>query len=238
MYARVIDFTHALLPFTRQAELRARMRRLRRPAFLGTLRRTTPLSDRWGADRGTPVDRYFIEQFLAEHRGDIRGRVLEVRDRRYTNRFGDAVEHSDVLDIDETNAEATIHADLTAAHSIRSDQLDCFILTQTLQFIYDTRAALAHAHRILRRGGVLLATMPSISRMGCKLDYWRFTPASCNALFGEVFDADQLTVRAYGNVLVGTAFLNGMAAEELSEHELDTADDRFPLIVAVRAVKD
>ena len=53
---------------------RKRLRRLVRPAWLGTIRRTTPLSERHGYDRGTPVDRYYIERFLEEHRRDIRDR--------------------------------------------------------------------------------------------------------------------------------------------------------------------
>ncbi len=46
----------------------------------GELRRLTPISDVWGLDRGRPLDRYYIESFLERHRGDIRGRVLEVKD--------------------------------------------------------------------------------------------------------------------------------------------------------------
>src|SRR5829696_9316780 len=67
---------------------RQRLQRLLRPAWLGTLRRITPLSRRWGADRGTPIDRWYIERFLEAHRGDIHGRVLEVKDAGYARRFG------------------------------------------------------------------------------------------------------------------------------------------------------
>src|SRR5258708_2013151 len=161
---------------------RRRVRRLARPAWLGTLRRVTPLSDSWGFDRGTPVDRYYIEQFLEQHRQDIRGRVLEIRDSTYTNRFGSAVEQRDVLDLNSSNAQATLIADLAAADGVSSNLFDCFVLTQTLQFIYDTRSALTHTCRILRPGGVLLATVPSVSRLapryGLATEYWRFTPAS------------------------------------------------------------
>ena len=38
-------------------------RRVTRPAWLGTLRRTRPLSADFGYDRGTPIDRYDIERF-------------------------------------------------------------------------------------------------------------------------------------------------------------------------------
>ena len=38
-------------------------------------------------------------------------------------------------------------------------------------------------------------------------DNWRFTAASCGALFGQVFGVEGVTLRAYGNVLTGIAFL-------------------------------
>ena len=216
-------------------------RRLRRPAWLGTLRRVTPLSSEWGFERGTPVDRYYIERFLAQHRQDIRGQVLEIKDSAYSDQFGEGVTRQDVLDINPSNTRATIVADLTAADSVASDQFDCFVLTQTLQFIYDVRGAARHIARILRPGGVLLLTVPSVSRVapryGLATDYWRFTAASCSALFEEVFGKGQVSVQPYGNVLTAIAFLAGMAREELSTAELEAHDPFFPVVIGVRAVK-
>jgi hypothetical protein len=228
------------LPCELRRELYWRYHRLLRPAWLGTLRRTTPLGDDDGFDRGTPIDRYYIDRFLQEHQRDIYGRVLEVKDRYYSTRYN-TIEHSDVLDIDPTNADATIVADLAVADVIPSERFDCFILTQTLQLIYDTHAALAHAHRILRSGGVLLVSVPAVSRVdpasGLDGDYWRFTAASCRALFGAIFGAENVVVRSYGNVLAAIAFLAGIAAEELSLRELNVNDDYSPLVITVRAVK-
>jgi SAM-dependent methyltransferase len=232
---------HQRRQFAPLKPLARRFFRLARPAWMGTLRRTTPLSDDFGFERGTPLDRYYLEQFLREHRQDIRGCALEVRTADYVDRFGVDVERREVLDLDPTNPHATIVADLTRAEAIPSDSFDCFVLTQTLQFIYDTRAALREAHRILRPGGVLLATVPSVSRIddnaGVDSDYWRFTTGSCRRLFGEVFGEEQIQVKSYGNVLAGIAFLAGMAQEELRRRELNVRDDLFPVIVAVRAVK-
>jgi SAM-dependent methyltransferase len=214
--------------------------RLRRPALLGTLRRISPLSDVYGFDRGTPVDRYYIKQFLTDHRSDIQGHVLEVKSSNYTNYFDSGVSHRDVLDIDDTNQKATIICDLAKADKIPQDSFDCFILTQTLQYIYDIHAALTHIRRILRPGGVLLVTVPALQRIDSELektDFWRFTRLSCERLFHEVFGADELTIRTYGNVLAGTAALYGIAAEELSNRELDACSDAYPLIVAIRARK-
>src|SRR5687768_12860342 len=101
--------------------IRRRIRRLLRPAWLGTLRRTHPLSSEYGYDRGRPVDRYYIERFLAQHRADIRGSVLEVKEPLYTERLGTGVTRSDVLDRSASNSRATVIADLAAADEVPSD---------------------------------------------------------------------------------------------------------------------
>lgn len=219
---------------------RAHLHRMLRPAELDTPRRTTPLSYNWGAERGTPIDRYYIEHFLADHRNDIRGRVLEIADDSYTRRFGSGVEQADVLDMHRANPRATVFADLTHADEIPSDSFDCFILTQTLQLIYDFQRAVQETDRILRPGGVLLASVPVVSRDATEsglVDYWRFTPHACKRLFGEVFGRDNIQVVSYGNVLSGSAFLYGMAYEELTADELDANDPIFPVVVCVHAVK-
>lgn len=216
------------------------LRRLRYPSIDGLLS-VRPKSSHWGWDRGTPVDRYYIDQFLAEHAADIRGNALEVKDADYTKRFGRGVVRSDVLDIDRANAQATIVADLSIGEGIPREFFDCFILTQTLQFIYDFRGAVVQCERLLRPEGVLLATVPALSRIahddGLEWDYWRFTAASCRRVFGEVFGDDNVTVRTYGNVLASTAFLRGTALEEIPRRKLDVNDPYFPTLVAIRAVK-
>lgn len=207
-------------------------------AGYATMHQTEPLSDCWGHDRGTPLDRFYIEQFLESHRQEIRGHVLETEDRYYTDDYGCDVERSEVLDINPSNPEATIVADLQSADAIPSNHFDCFILTQTLQYVYHLQAAVEHCHRVLRPGGVLLATVPAVSRIDPAIvDYWRFTTASCSALFGGVFGAENVTVHSYGNVLAAIASLSGWAQEEMSASELSANDSYFPIIIAVHAVK-
>src|SRR5215210_7750308 len=107
------------------------------------LRRLDPISVRFGFERGQPIDRYYIENFLARHTEDIRGRVLEIRENVYTQRYGgERVDVSDVLDVAEDNRRATIHADLTRADHVPPDAFDCIICTQTLHFIYDVCSAI------------------------------------------------------------------------------------------------
>jgi len=210
---------------------------------LGDLRRVTPIDPLFGGGRGKPVDRHYIERFLSENAADIRGRVLEVAEDNYTRRFGGGrVAQSDVIHADPGNPRATLVADLTDAAEIPSDTFDCFICTQTLTYIYDVQRAVATIHRILKPGGVLLATVPGISqispydrdRWG---EYWRFTAQSLGRVLGDVFGAGNVEVEAYGNVLASTAFLQGLCAGDLSNAELDHRDQRYQMLVAGRAVK-
>ena len=226
--------------FPWRQRVRQRLRRIARPIICGAIRPTRPLSRNWGYDRGTPVDRYYIEKFLASCSRDIRGRVLEVKDSKYTELFGYGVQEQNVLDVDPSNAGANIFAVLSSATGSSSTEFDCFILTQTLQCIYDASTALRHACRVLAPGGVLLSTVPCISRIisdpGLS-DYWRFTVQSCTLLFGQVFGRDHVHVSSMGNVLTAIGFLAGMAAEEFSKTELDACDELFPVVITVRAVK-
>ncbi len=209
----------------------------------GSLRRVTPISRAWGFDRGCPVDRYYIEQFLSLHRENIRGRVLEIGDDSYTRAYGgNRVMQSDVLHVTADNPKATFVGDLVNADHIPSDAFDCVILTQTLHLIYDMRDAVRTLHRILKPEGVLLATVPGITQI-CHADrwseswYWSLTTLSARKLFEEVFQGPSVTVDSYGNVLAATAFLQGLSEQELRPEELDFRDMDYQLIVTIKAMK-
>jgi SAM-dependent methyltransferase len=220
--------------------------RQRRPQALdlGDLRRTTPISDIYGLDRGNPIDRYYGEHFLDRHASDVRGRVLEVNDDRYAQRYGGGeVTKVDIIHPDDGNPQATIVADLADAPQIHTDSFDCIICTQTLMYLYDIRAALGTLNRILAPGGAVLVTVPGVSRITQPEDeiwgdWWRFTTKSITRLFEEAFGGpEQVTVATYGNVLTATAQLYGIAAEELTAEELDHRDPNFEVLLAVRAQK-
>lgn len=227
-------------PRARLAVAAAALRRRRRPVWLGSLGSTAPVDDDFGYGRGTPVDRWYIARFLAGHAADVTGRVLEVKDSGYTRRFGHALTECAVLDVDAANPRATHVADLAAADALPTAAFDCFILTQTLQYVFDVPAALRHAHRVLRPGGVLLATVPAVSRIPDRpalSDYWRFTPLAMERLLEDAFPGGAVDVRGDGNVLSQIAFLAGLAAEDLTAGELACDDPLHPLLVCARAVR-
>lgn len=207
----------------------------------GDLRRVVPFSRQFGYDRGLPIDRYYIEQFLAGHARDIQGRVLEIGDAAYTKRFGAGrVAASDVLHV-ARNPQATIVGDLTRADHIPSDTFDCIILTQTLHLIFDVRRALETVYRILKPGGVLLATFPGITPIDhgewAQSWYWSFTTRSSRRLFDEVFMPGGSNIAAHGNVLAASAFLYGLSVEELRPEELDYEDHQYEMLIVARAQK-
>jgi SAM-dependent methyltransferase len=209
----------------------------------GDLRRLTPISRRFGFDRGLPIDRHYIETFLNQHARAIQGRVLEVGDDEYTRRVGGTqVTRGDVLHVSTGNPKATFVCDLTKADVLPSESFDCVILTQTLHLIYDLRAALATLHRILKPGGVLLMTVPgTISQLErgrwSNVWHWGFTGLSIRKFTSDVFDPDKVTIQVHGNVLASIGFLHGVAADELRPDELAFNDPHYPLLITVHARK-
>ncbi|MEM9162574.1 MAG: methyltransferase domain-containing protein [Cyanobacteria bacterium P01_F01_bin.4] len=208
----------------------------------GSLRRLTPISREFGYDRGRPIDRYYIENFLTRQAQTVQGRVLEIAEATYTRQFGgDRVTQSDVLHVVEGNPEATIVGDLMNADSIPPEAFDCVILTQTLHLLYDMKTVVANLYRSLKPGGALLVTVPGISQV-VKCDWgddwcWALTNQSTRLLFEESFPKDKVQVETHGNVLAAIAFLQGLAVEELTPEELDFQDDEYQVLLTVKAVK-
>lgn len=205
----------------------------------GDLRRLRPMSGNFGYDRGTPVDRYYIEGYLDRHRDDVCGRVLEVQDNTYTQRYGnERVTASHVLSLTNENPQATLVGDLGEPGSLPESAFDCALVTQTLHLVYDCRTALASLARSLAPGGVLLLTTPGVTQVEWGEEWqWGFTVPSLLRLLGEAFGPENVAVESHGNVLAASAFLQGIAREELQAHELDYVDLHYPLVLAARAIR-
>jgi glycosyltransferase involved in cell wall biosynthesis len=240
----VVIETKALLKNIR-LQLRCRARRTWPPppgkVDFGQLDSVRPISLDFGWDRGTPIDRYYIESFLARRAADIRGRVLEVGDDGYCRRYGGShITQQDVLHVDVKNQHATLVGDLTEPGVLPDGAFDCVVFTQTLQLIFDLKQAVTRLHAALRPGGVLLLTVPGISPIDrdewgdrwC----WALTPVSIRKLFEPLFGTE-LEIRADGNVFAATAFLQGAALEEIDRAKLDVHDPAYPVIITLRARK-
>jgi glycosyltransferase involved in cell wall biosynthesis len=208
----------------------------------GQLASTTPVSLDYGWDRGTPVDRYYIEQFLQARAADIRGRVLEIADDAYSARFGGPrITKQDILHLNAGSAKATIVGDLSKPGVLPENAFDCILLTQTLQLIFDLPQAANRLYSALRSGGILLLTAPGISAIdrgewGANW-LWSFTGTSISRLFEPCFGTNGLQVDAHGNVFSATAFIQGVALEEIDSSKLAVNDPAYPVIITLRAEK-
>lgn len=202
-----------------------------------------PMSTKFGFDRGTPTDRYYIEKFVLSCRDLIQGDCLEVQAPLYLNKLDNSkIRSKTILDIVEGNKEATLIGDLRHLTNVADNSFDTLIVTQTFHLIDDLDSAIKECHRILRSGGVLIATFPALSRIdpdsGAEHDNWRLTPAGCKTVFGKHFGRENVDVIPFGNALAGWAFWVGLAQEELPNLALlDKYDPMFPVSSGIKAFK-
>jgi hypothetical protein len=202
-----------------------------------------PVSSIFGLDRGIPIDRYYIDKFLQQNSQLIKDHALEIGESYYSKRFGgEKVKVFHVLHADTANKAATIIGDLTDTSTLPENAMDCFICTQTFNFIFDVQKAVAGALYLLKPGGVLLATVAGISQisrydMDRWGDYWRFTTASVQKLFEPLFKGG-VQIESFGNVMAACAFLQGVAVEDLPDPSLlDRHDPDYQILITIIARK-
>jgi glycosyltransferase involved in cell wall biosynthesis len=208
----------------------------------GDFNRVTPFSTVFGYDRGGPIDRYYIDNFLQLHADSIKGRVLEIGDNEYTLRFGRAkVTQSDVLHVEAGSPKATFVGDLCNTALLPAEAFDCIILTQTLHLIYNYQDAINNCYRILKPGGALLLTVPGISQIDHhewkEIWFWSFTGYSLKRILSGPFPKEGVRIDTHGNVLVASAFLYGMGLPELKKEQVDYCDPHYQVTITALAVK-
>jgi glycosyltransferase involved in cell wall biosynthesis len=210
-------------------------------------RRLQPIGK--GRQSGTPIVRYYWDKYLQKHRADIRGSALEIGTTHTIRRFGGlAVTCAEAIDLSPHSPEVAVVADLSRADAIPSDRYDCFVNQFTMHLIYDAGAALYHAIRILKPGGVLLINFSCVDYyFPCGLDmgtgeplflYRWYTPIQVENLLRSLsLREDAYSIDIYGNLFTRIAYQLNMPAEELTRRELAYADPGHPLLICARVVK-
>jgi methyltransferase family protein len=219
----------------------ARLRCLARGKELprwGNLRRTRPFSESFGFDRGTPVDRHYLRRFLEANREWIRGDVLEIQLPDCTRRYGREVTVAHTVDVDP-HFRPTYLCDLARAEGVIPDaRYDCFLLPNSLSFLRDLDGCLRQALRVVRPGGVILASGSALGPLTPDVpDYWRLSADGWHEVARRIWPGCEVAVESRGNCLAAVAAALGLALEELSEAELDAQDPRYPVLVTVRCRK-
>lgn len=211
--------------------------------ILLTLNDQKPYSNVFGLDKGTPIDRLYIEHFLNLNKEYITGNVMEVAESTYSHKFGHDVTDFKILHYDTSNDIATITGDLAVPELLPSGVCDCFVCTQTLNFIFDVQSAIQGSYKLLSPGGVFLGTVAGLSQisrydMERWGDYWRFTDLSVKLIFEKVFGENMVETVVFGNALAATAFIQGIPVEEiLNKKKLMQVDENYQLIIGIKAIK-
>lgn len=214
-------------------KLRCVFRGKRLPIW-GNLRSESPFSEEYGFDRGTPIDRYYLHKFLQGHRAHITGDVLEVQGSGYTQQFGQGVTSADSFDIDP-RFRPTYVCDLADSETVlSSNRYDCCLLPNTLQHLRDIEACLRNALRVIKPGGIILASsavfVPLISDGA---DYWRLSRMGWEQITVRVWAGSEVKIEAHGNCLAALASMLGLASEELTPAELNFQSRRYPVLVTI-----
>ena len=203
---------------------------------------TYPAGRVFGHNRGGSIGRYYIDRFLSSNRTDIKGNVLEIGDRGYTEKYGTDIKGSYVLHYSGEGLEEPYDfcGDLQSGEGIKKSFYDCIILTQVLDFIFDIQAVVRVVRESLNVGGVCLVTVSGItpisrSDMDRYGHFWNFTTKSLKELF-EI-DGLETEVMFNGNCKVACACLQGMAVEDLTKEELDWLDEDFQVTITARIVR-
>jgi len=217
-------------------------RRIISKIFFLNLFSIKPISSVFGYDRGTPIDRIYINDFLNNNSNCIKGVVCEIEDDQYSRKFTQNIKKSIILKYNENDTNNNKGSDLTELSTLPCNEVNCFILTQTLPFIFDFKKAIIGIHFLLAIDGIALVTVPGISQisrydMDRWGDYWRFTDLSIRKSFEEVFGIDNVEVETYGNVLAANSFLNGISGEEMKHNELFHKDRDYQVLIVVKATK-
>jgi hypothetical protein len=165
--------------------LRTMVRGLGVPRW-GNLRRLKPFSDYYGFDRGTPIDRYYLDRFLASHGQAIHGDVLEIQAPGYVDKYGRNVRLKHSIDVNAA-MNPTYVCDLAAADVVPSDRYDCFLLPNTLHALRDIRNCMRHMLRVVKPGGVVLAATAAMGPLETGgMDFWRMSAQGWQQLAADV----------------------------------------------------
>lgn len=206
------------------------------------LRSLKPISNVFGLDRGTPIDRVYIEDFLEKNKQHINGTICEISNNLYSKKYSNNATKYEILHYTDDNPQATIIGDLTKSTTLPKGNIDCFILTQTLNFIYDFKEAINGIYHMLNDNGIALVTVAGISQISRHDmerwgDFYRFTDLSMKKAFEDVFGKANVEVNSYGNILSSVAFLQGISAEELTHEEIFYQDEDYQVLITIKVTK-
>ena len=202
----------------------------------GNLRRTIPFSATLRI-RARPADRSVLSAPFPERASRrITGDVLEVQSTELHGALRPHLTRTDSFDI-EPRFNPTYLCDFAHCGGVIPDRAyDCLLLPNTLPHFRELDRCLAHALRVVRPGGTILASAAGLLPLtGDVPEYWRLTPDGWREKLGAAWPGATLEIAGHGNCLAAMAAQLGLALEELTDAELEVHDPRFPVLTTIAA---
>jgi SAM-dependent methyltransferase len=83
---------------------------------------------------------------------------------------------------------------------LADEMFDLVFCTQVLEYIYEPARVTAEIYRVLKPGGILLISVPTIAMRDADEEYWRFQPASLRKLLAAFSSVE---IAAEGSSVTG-----------------------------------
>lgn len=234
------SYSWEFVPYMPEEQKLLEERQINKSDFLTYCNYIKPLNRTFGNSRGgTPIDRWYLEKWLNSKKNLIKGDVLEIAEDTYTSWFGSNY-RSHILHKCPTDNNQ-IKGDLVTGEGLLDNSLDCMIITQTISYIYDYKAAFYNIKKALKKDGYALITCDGIAQIA-RYDadmwgyYWRFSDTAITKIAEEV-GFSECNIEVFGNVKTACALLYGIVAEELKQEELEYNDKDYPVSICITLKK-
>lgn len=200
-----------------------------------TLKAIKKYSNKFGFDRGTPLDLFYMMQIFDKvDKYKSYQNSLEFGDLNYSKLFNTknmfVLTHPEYANgvIDKNQ----IVFDLNSSNIYNGTFFDLIISTNVINFTHNPFVSIKHHFAMLNDNGTLVLTVQSsmpVSDYDQKRwgDYWRLTMDSLAKLL-EGYPIEY-ELYSFGSFTTSIAFLCGIAAEELELNVLDEHDHRYPI---------
>lgn len=149
--------------------------------------------------------RLWLDAMLTAFAREMRGTVVDLGGKRSNKRgtFSPPEEQARAwwyLNLD-LNTHPNIFADVTHV-PVQSHSVDCIVCIEVLEHLPDPQACVDEAHRLLRDGGLVLASVPFFYPVHADpYDFQRFTEDGLRYLFRNFSSVEVLRMGGYAGVL-------------------------------------
>jgi SAM-dependent methyltransferase len=201
----------------------------------GDLRRPQPLCQFFGFMRGTPIDRYYLDQFIKSIQKEVSGITLEIGGEKTNQELYGFKLTTEYRVLDLPGWSDDIVGDATNPEAVSDNSFDSIIIFNVLEHCENPQAVVDNIYKWLKPGGRAFAMVPCTQRIHpTPRDYWRPMPDGLQVLF-KAFHEKKVTT--YGNITTVIASFHGIAVEELTTAEMDFTHPDYPVVACIVAQK-